>query len=365
MNDVKKIFKVVEEKTPIAKTNDNILIPNYSGVKSIAQKNYTWTFTDNVYLAYQKGLYSTYSTGANVQIFEVDNGDSNTAVSGVSNVNKFGMNLNGVQLGNSTGGFSCSNVSTYSAQIRVNSACRMFFDSNGNVGIGTTAPTHSLTMGSTGTGIALYNTADQTTNFERGLLSWTSNVLELRNGSGGTGTARTLRLRVNSAGGDAGSSAVDFIMKRWSAPAVQFNIPESSTLLSSSGSAVNINVGTSVSSGVPSILSLTGSINTSGTAGYTALLINPTETATGSGIKNLINAQVGGTDKFTVSNTGVTTLSNVLRLKSYTVATLPTGTVGDLAYVTDAVAPTYLGALTGGGTVKVPVFYNGTAWVSH
>ena len=49
---------------------------------------------------------------------------------------------------------------------------------------------------------------------------------------------------------------------------------------------------------------------------------------------------------------------------SCTVATLPAGTQGDIAYVTDAVAPTYLGALTGGGTVKTPVFYNGTAWVS-
>ena len=34
------------------------------------------------------------------------------------------------------------------------------------------------------------------------------------------------------------------------------------------------------------------------------------------------------------------------------------------AYVTDATIPTYLGILTGGGTVKCPVFYNGTAWVS-
>lgn len=48
----------------------------------------------------------------------------------------------------------------------------------------------------------------------------------------------------------------------------------------------------------------------------------------------------------------------------YTVATLPTGTIGQRAYVTDATTPTYNGALTGGGAVKVPVFYNGTAWVS-
>lgn len=54
------------------------------------------------------------------------------------------------------------------------------------------------------------------------------------------------------------------------------------------------------------------------------------------------------------------------RLKDYTVATLPTaGTLGRIACVTDATAPTYLGALVGGGSVKTPVFDNGTAWVSY
>ena len=54
-----------------------------------------------------------------------------------------------------------------------------------------------------------------------------------------------------------------------------------------------------------------------------------------------------------------------IRLKNYTVATLPAGVKGDTAYVTDATAPTYLGTLTGGGTVVCPVFYNGTSWVAH
>lgn len=57
-------------------------------------------------------------------------------------------------------------------------------------------------------------------------------------------------------------------------------------------------------------------------------------------------------------------MSIPFRLKSYTVATLPAGTEGDTAYVTDATAPTYLGALTGGGAVRAPVFYNNAAWVS-
>lgn len=50
---------------------------------------------------------------------------------------------------------------------------------------------------------------------------------------------------------------------------------------------------------------------------------------------------------------------------AYTVATLPAaGVAGRRAYVTDATAPTYLGALTGGGSVVCPVFDNGTAWVA-
>jgi hypothetical protein len=56
----------------------------------------------------------------------------------------------------------------------------------------------------------------------------------------------------------------------------------------------------------------------------------------------------------------------VTRFKVYTVATLPASpTQGDRASVNDATAPTYLGALTGGGAVFTPVVYNGSAWVSY
>lgn len=54
-----------------------------------------------------------------------------------------------------------------------------------------------------------------------------------------------------------------------------------------------------------------------------------------------------------------------VKLKGYTVATLPTGSQGDTAFVTDATSPTYLGTLTGGGAVVCPVFFDGTNWVSH
>ena len=62
------------------------------------------------------------------------------------------------------------------------------------------------------------------------------------------------------------------------------------------------------------------------------------------------------------TNTGDRTIA--LKDEGYLVADLPTGTLGDRAYVTDATSPTYLGTLTGGGAIKCPVFYNGSAWVS-
>lgn len=49
----------------------------------------------------------------------------------------------------------------------------------------------------------------------------------------------------------------------------------------------------------------------------------------------------------------------------YTVDTLPLAVLNDMAIVSDATAPTYLGALVGGGTTITPVWYNGTSWVSR
>lgn len=58
-------------------------------------------------------------------------------------------------------------------------------------------------------------------------------------------------------------------------------------------------------------------------------------------------------------------VSNPVNLKGYTVATLPTGVTGDVAYVTDALAPSFLVTIVGGGTVVTPVFFNGTNWVAQ
>lgn len=64
---------------------------------------------------------------------------------------------------------------------------------------------------------------------------------------------------------------------------------------------------------------------------------------------------------------GEVALQKPVKLAQYTVATLPTcnaGAQGYMAYVTDALAPTYLATIAGGGVVVTPVFCNGTNWVA-
>lgn len=52
-----------------------------------------------------------------------------------------------------------------------------------------------------------------------------------------------------------------------------------------------------------------------------------------------------------------------VRLKGYTVATLPAGTQGDTGFVSDALAPTFGATVVGGGAVVIPVFFDGTNWI--
>ncbi len=57
--------------------------------------------------------------------------------------------------------------------------------------------------------------------------------------------------------------------------------------------------------------------------------------------------------------------TSVVRLKGYTVATLPAGTQGDTAFATDLLAPGFLVVAVGGGTVVGPVMFNGTNWIAY
>ncbi len=65
---------------------------------------------------------------------------------------------------------------------------------------------------------------------------------------------------------------------------------------------------------------------------------------------------------------GVKTFSAAPKLPAYTVAGLPAcnaGAQNSIAVVSDATAPTYNGALVGGGAVRTLAFCDGSAWTSH
>ena len=73
----------------------------------------------------------------------------------------------------------------------------------------------------------------------------------------------------------------------------------------------------------------------------------------------------GGVSIGNTSDPGAKNLSvsGTVQTQGYTVATLPTGVTGMRAYVTNALAPSYGSTVVGGGSVTIPVFYNGTNWI--
>ena len=78
----------------------------------------------------------------------------------------------------------------------------------------------------------------------------------------------------------------------------------------------------------------------------------------------------GGSDTqniFIGSTTGtsITTLNGFFTQQTYTVATLPTGvavTAGARSFVTNALSPVFGATVVGGGAVNVPVYHDGTNW---
>ncbi len=167
---------------------------------------------------------------------------------------------------------------------------RLYVANSGMIGIGTTAPTHALTLANGFNSEAFYNTTDQTTNYERTVASWDSNIFEIGNYYGGTGTARSLRLGVQPAAGSATlTSARDFTINlNASTSTGVFDANVGGTGVA--GSIFTMQGILQGTSNTQNYLSIQPTINQSGTSNYTALFIQPYEQATGSGNNMLIQA---------------------------------------------------------------------------
>lgn len=169
-----------------------------------------------------------------------------------------------------------------------------FYDgTNHRLGFLTAVPTHTATLGAGGA-LAFYNTADQTTNYERIVGSWISNIFTLQTAAGGAGTNRAIRILGAGTQVDISSSPAFTIRRDSTSVASLFRVSSTGLIASSI---------------VQVAATIDPIVNQTSTAGYTMLLINPTETATGSGAKLLADLQVGGSSKFKVDNTGAVTLS--------------------------------------------------------
>lgn len=158
----------------------------------------------------------------------------------------------------------------------------------------TAAPTHTITLASSGTGIAAYNTTDQTTNHERVRMYWAANAFNIASEQGGTGAARPIQIISNN-----GNSAL--LVDNSSANGA---VKVTGTSGVAGGSSFRI-IGTlSASSSSQYSVNIAPTINQSGTAGYIAHLVNVTETTTGSGLKLLSDWQVGSSSLLSINNVG-------------------------------------------------------------
>jgi hypothetical protein len=180
-----------------------------------------------------------------------------------------------------------------SNQLAQDNANFFYDDTNNRLGLLTAVPTHTATIGAGGA-LAFYNTADQTTNYERIVGSWISNIFTLQTAAGGAGTNRAIRILGAGTQVDISSSPAFTIRRDSTSVASLFRVSSTGLIASSI---------------VQVAATIDPIVNQTSTAGYTMLLINPTETATGSGAKLLADLQVGGSSKFKVDNTGAVTLS--------------------------------------------------------
>ena len=180
-------------------------------------------------------------------------------------------------------------------------------------------------------GLTVYNTSDRITNYERFKMQYNANVATFTSESGGTGTVRDINfvtpnrsLRIVDTGNSSGV----------------YRMTVGSGQANSVGLALT---GTYNGTGTQVAQSIAPTINQSGSSAYTVLLVNVTESATGSGNKRLLDLQVGSTTKFNVANDGTVTLADAANI----------------------VAGTSTGTKIGTGTTQKIGFYNATPVVQQ
>lgn len=187
---------------------------------------------------------------------------------------------------------------------------------DGKVGILTGVPTHTLTLGNTGTW-ASYNTADQTVNYERIAGFWQSNVYIIQSQKGGSGTSRAVELVSNDASGLIISDGGAIQLNGSSAGYTFLQVSADTVSLDASGRVTTANqpnvrlrnvassAGYSSSNGLQQGLQIPMTVAQSGSGAFTGVEVNVTESSVGSGAKLLFSGIVAAASKFSVDDNGV------------------------------------------------------------
>lgn len=174
-------------------------------------------------------------------------------------------------------------------------------------GIGTTSPTHSLTLASTGTGAIFYNTTDQTTNFERARSFWNSNTFELSVTSNGTGTQRSLQLGV---AGSVGATANRLFKINPTAVVGAGNFDFNNGGSSAAGAIATINGTINGSANIQAAFQITPTSAQSGTASFKAIYVSPFLQSSGSGGNLLLDIGTNSAASNSGTHTQVFTIDN-------------------------------------------------------
>ena len=221
------------------------------------------------------------------------------------------------------------NLETYGRNnpLRIGASTLVLQNAGGNIGIQTATPTHTLTLSSATTGIAHYNTSDMTTNYERVRQYWSGNTFNIVAEQGGSGLSRPIFV-------NGGNTSLTVGTTTPSSPGLR--IIRSGTGVES---LVQITSGgLTASSATQATLRLDPTINQSGTAGYTVLHVEASETALGSGAKLLADFKANGVSKFSISNTGAITSQQAINTQTGTSYTLTLSDAGQVVTLDNASA---------------------------
>jgi len=145
-------------------------------------------------------------------------------------------------------------------------------------------------------GLSVFNTTDQTTNFERMDFRWGGNIAEVKVGSGGTGSTRTMRIGVCASGS---TSILRYTEVRQGGTTSPFFRYVSGSGLNTSWVSFD-GCSLTSSNGNQVVFDLNPQVAQTGTASYTVLKLNPLDTSSSSGAKYLLSAGINDVQSFAI-----------------------------------------------------------------